>query len=59
MVEKGEIAQNEQFTFFHIVFYTICVLKSFDSHISVVVCSFFQFGMVSKWSIRGWVKEPK
>ena len=26
-----------------------------NSHISVVVCSFFEFGMVSKWSIRKWV----
>ena len=33
----------------------ICILKFFNSHISVVVCSSFQFGMVSKWCIREWV----
>ena len=44
------------FTFSHTVFYVICVLKSFHSHISVVVCSFFAFGPVSKWCIREWVK---
>ena len=48
-VETGEIAQN--------VFFTICILKSFIySHISIVVCSFFEFGMVLKWCIREWVK---
>ena len=31
-------------------------LKSFNSHISVVVCSFFQFGTVVKWCIGEWVK---
>ena len=57
IVEKGEIAQEEQF---HVVpqwfFYIICILKSFDSHISVVVCSFAEFGTVSKWYIGEWVK---
>ena len=43
------------FTFFHNVFYAICILKSFNSHISVVVCSFFEFRTVSKWCIREWV----
>ena len=55
-MEKGEIAQNEQF---NLVVYAICILKSFNSHISVVVCSFFEFGTVSKWCIRDWVKVVK
>ena len=55
--KKGEIVQNEQFhLFFHNVFYAICILKSINSHISVVVCSFFEFGTVSKWCLREWVK---
>ena len=44
------------FTFFHNVFHANCVLKTFKSQISVVVCSFFEFGTVSKWCIREWVK---
>ena len=36
-------------------FYAKCILKSFNSHISVVVCSFFEFGTVSKWCISEWV----
>ena len=44
------------FTFFHNIFYAICILKSFSSHISVVICSFFEFGTVSKWFTREWVK---
>ena len=44
------------FTFFHNVFYVICILKSFNNHISVVVCSFFEFETVSKCCIREWVK---
>ena len=43
------------FTFFHNVFYAICILKSFNGHISVVVCSFFEFWTVSKWCIKEWV----
>ena len=39
IVEKGGIAQNEQFHLFNYVFYTICILKSFHTHISVAVCS--------------------
>ena len=39
MVETGEIAQISNFSFFHNVFYGICILKSFNSHISVVVHS--------------------
>ena len=45
------------FTIYHNVFYTICLLKSFNSHISVVVCSFFEFRTVSKWRIREWVNR--
>ena len=55
MVEKGEIAQNEQFHLFHNVFNAICILISYNSHISVVFFSFFEFGTVSKWRIREWV----
>ena len=58
IVENGEIAQNEQFHLFsHNVFYAICFLKSFNNHISVVVCSFFEFGTFSKWSIWEWFKS--
>ena len=53
---KGEIAQMSNFTFFHYVFKTICILKLYKSHILVVVCSFFEFGMVPKWCIMEWVK---
>ena len=42
--------------FLHNVFYAICFLKFYISHISVVVCSFFKFGTVSKWCIREWIK---
>ena len=47
------------FTFFHNVFYAICILQSFYSYISVVVCSFFESGMVSKWCIREWLSSSK
>ena len=40
--------------FFQIVFYAICILKFFNSYISVVVCNFFEFGTVSKWCIKPW-----
>ena len=45
------------FTFFYNVFYALCILKSLNSHISVVVCNFFEFGTVPKWCIREWVKN--
>ena len=52
-MEKGEIAQNEQFHLF-----PQCVLFNLYLKIlSVVVCSFFEFGTVSKWCIRDWIKE--
>ena len=50
---KSLILSN--FSFFHRVFYAICILKSLNSHTSVVVCSFFEFGTVSKWCIREWL----
>ena len=55
--KKVKLLKMSNFTFFHNVFYAICILKSFNSHISVVVCSFFEFGMVSKWCIREWVNK--
>ena len=42
--KKVEIAHFEHFTFFHDVFYTICILKSFDSHISVVISASLNLG---------------
>ena len=42
--------------FFHNVLYAICIIRFFNSHISVVVCGVFDFGTVSKWCIREWVK---
>ena len=46
------------FTFLHNVFYAICILKFFNSNISFVFCSFFEFGMVSKLCIRERAKQP-
>ena len=43
------------FTFFRTVFHAICILKFFNSQISVVICSFFEYGIVSKMCIREWV----
>ena len=57
IVDEGEIAQKEQFHLFQQCFLHNLILKSFHSHISVVVCSFFEFGMVSKWCIRECVKN--
>ena len=54
---KVKLLKLSNFTFFHNVFYAIGIIKSFNSHISVVVCSFFKFGMVSKWCIRYWIKS--
>ena len=52
IVEKGEIAENERFHFVQNVSYAICMLKFLNNHISFVVCSFFEFGTISKWCIR-------
>ena len=58
---------NEQFhllpqcfpkAFLHNVFHATGILKSFNSHISVVNCSLFEFWTVSKWCTREWVKVP-
>ena len=54
--KKVKLLKISNFTYFHNVFYVICILKSFDNNISVVVCSFFQFGAVSEWCIRERVK---
>ena len=51
-----KLIKMSNLTFFHNVFYAICILKTFNNHISVVVCSFFEFGTVSKWCIKEWVK---
>ena len=53
--KKIKLLKISNFTFFHNVFYAICILKSF-SHISAVVCSFFEFGMISIWCTRERVK---
>ena len=52
MWKKVKLLKMSNFTFFHNVLYAICILKPFNSHISVVVCSFFEFRMVSKWCIK-------
>ena len=66
IVGKGEIALYEQFLLFPQCFQKACspgvskgviVWKWVNSHISVVVCSFFEFGNVSKWCLREWVKQ--
>ena len=46
--KKVKLLKMSNFTSFHNVFYAICILKSVNSHISLVVCSFFESGMVSK-----------
>ena len=42
--EKMKLLKMSNFTHFHNVFYAICILKSFNSYISFVVFSFFEFG---------------
>ena len=44
-------------TITHNVFYAIRILESTNNHNSVVVCSFLEFGLISKWFIREWVKK--
>ena len=39
-----KLLKMSNFTLFHKVFYAICILKSLNSYISVVICSFFEFG---------------
>ena len=55
--KKVKLLKMSNFTFFHNVFYAVCILRSLNSHISVVVCSFFEFGTVLKWCIRQRVKD--
>ena len=54
--KEVKLLKMSNFTSFHNVFYAIYILKSFNSHISDVVCSFFEFVTVSKWCIREMVK---
>ena len=56
LLKKVKLPKMSNFTFFHNVFYSTCMLNSFNSHISVVVCSFFELRTVSAWCIREWVK---
>ena len=56
-LKKVKLLKMSNFTFFDNVFYAICILKSFSSHISVVVYSFFEFGTVSKWCFTEWVNS--
>ena len=51
---KVKFLISSNFTFFHNVF---CILKSFNSHISLALFNFFEFGIVSKWCIWEWVKK--
>ena len=57
--KKVKLLKMSNFTLFHNVFCEICMLKSFNGHISVVVCYFFEFWTVSKWCAREWVKCTK
>ena len=54
IVGKGKLLKMSNFTFYHNVFYAACLLKSFNSHISVVISNFFEFGTISKGCIREW-----
>ena len=53
--KKVKLPKMINLTSFHNVFYAICILKSFNNLISVVVCSFFEFETVSKLFITEWV----
>ena len=55
-MDKGEIAQNQQFHLFPQCFLCNLYLEIL-CHISVVVCSFLKFGAISKWCIGEWVKN--
>ena len=44
--KKVKLLKMSNFTFSHNIFYIICILKFFTSHILVVICSFFEFGTV-------------
>ena len=55
--KKVKLLKMSNFTFFHNVFYAICIFKSFNSHISDVACGYFEFGTDSKLCIREWVND--
>ena len=57
--KKVKLLKMSNFTFFHIFFCEICILKLCNNLISFGVSSVFQFGTVSKWCIRERVKEPE
>ena len=42
--KKVKFLKMSNFTFFHNVFYAICILESFYNHISIVVCSSLNLG---------------
>ena len=42
--KKVKLLKVSNFIFFYNVFYAICILKFFNSQISFVVCSSFEFG---------------
>ena len=48
---KVKLLILSNFTFFRNVFYAICILKSCNNHVTIVVCSFLEFGVVSKCCI--------
>ena len=52
-----KLLKMSNFTFFHIVFYAIWILKLFNSLISLVICSCFEFGTSSKKCTREWVNQ--
>ena len=47
------------FTFFRHVFYAICILISCKNHVSVVVCSFFEFGTVQNGVLGNGLSRQK
>ena len=55
--EKVKLLKMIIWLFSTLFFCAICILKSSNSHISIVVCRLFKFGIVSKWCIREWVKQ--
>ena len=55
--KKVKLLILSNFTIFHNVFYAICILKSFISHISVVICSVFEFEKISECCIGQWVND--
>ena len=54
-----KLFKMNNFIFFYNVFYALCILRSFNIHIPVVVLNFFEFGTVSKWCIREWVNRQQ